>query len=72
MVDIKKILGPPGMGDSEGPSDAMDSSEGSEGELGTHLKAFFKAMSSGNTGEAESAFRAAVGACSSGEYPTKE
>lgn len=72
-TDIASILGPPGKGDSEGPVDAMDNSEGTEGgELRTHLKAFQKAMTTGQMGAAEDAFRAAVTACSSGEYPTQE
>ncbi len=51
----------------------MDNSEGSEGgELRTHLQAFKKAMDTGQMGAAEDAFRAAVTACSSGEYPQQE
>ena len=66
---ISKVLGPPGS-DSEGPSDAMDRNEGDEGgegELETHLRAFFKAGSSNPRAAAE-AFRAAVNACGGSSY----
>ena len=71
LAMISSVLGPPG-GDSEGPSDAMDTSEadeGGEGELETHLRAFFKA-GQGNPRAAAEAFKAAVDACNG--YGEKE
>jgi hypothetical protein len=58
---IEEVMGPPKVpGASPDPNEA---DEGGEGELSSHLRAFDKAMRSGNMAAAESSFRAAVSAC---------
>lgn len=62
MAALSSVLGAPGKA-SPDPTDANEADEGGEGELATHLRAFFKAGNAGRMTEAEDAFRAAVAAC---------
>lgn len=61
---ISSVLGPPGSdsGSSGDPMDKNEGDEGGEGELETHLRAFFKA-GQGNIKAAAEAFRAAMDCC---------
>lgn len=64
---ISEVMGPP-----KAAPDANESDEGGEGELETHLRAWNKAMRSGDMAAAASSFRAAVSACEGGGYGEME
>ncbi len=61
---IGEVLGPP-----KAAPDPNEADEGGEGELSTHLRAYDKAMRSGNMAAAESAFRSAVNAAGGSSAP---
>lgn len=60
---IEATLGDPMKGAGTQATDPDESEEGGEGELELHLRAYNKALRSGNMSEAATAFRAAVNAC---------
>jgi hypothetical protein len=64
LAVIEDVMGPP-----KAAPDPNEADEGGEGELSTHLRAWDKAMRSGNMAAAESAFRAAVNAAGGSSAP---
>ena len=68
LAVIEEVMGPPALTGKASP-DPNEADEGGEGELSTHLRAWDKAMRSGNMAAAESAFRAAVNAAGGSSAP---